>query len=49
MGVRRRLPLYLQHIVLLSKLIVAQLLKKLPAFYASRNYINVFTKPANGP
>jgi len=30
--------------VLLKKLIIAQLVKKFPAFYGIRNFITVFTK-----
>jgi hypothetical protein len=32
----------------LERLIVAQLVKKFPAFYGARRFIAVFTRPANG-
>jgi hypothetical protein len=34
--------------VLLEKLILAQLVKKFPAFYGTQNFITVLQKPATG-
>jgi hypothetical protein len=35
--------------VLIEKLIVCQLVKKLPAFYGTRKFITVFAQLATGP